>query len=329
MIIPVGHKAPDFMLLNHFGDPVRLAGLGGRKAILFFPTAFSTYCGNKIPGMDLIAASMKDKGIDHFLGISRESPWASSAFAAHMGLERYILLSDMDNFVARHWGTFIPSGNQRVNKRAFFLLDEQNRIRYAHDITADPAGFDLGALLMEMDRLFSGPPPAPLAWDGVIPEPEEEPLGITPAAGMGTPDFEGLNQQVKSVALSDYRGSKVLLIFFRFAFFPDCNELLLDFAKLGDSFAQRGVRMVAVSRDNPYTHRTWAKRFAIEGIDLISDMDSAIARDWGLFLGGQERGSRSMVFLLDSRGTVLWRQKIGKVRARPAAVAALSVIDDL
>ncbi|MDP6417948.1 MAG: redoxin domain-containing protein [Candidatus Krumholzibacteria bacterium] len=74
MILPVGHIAPDFNLINQTHQRSRLYDLSGPKAILFFPTAFSFYCGNKIPGVDALGADLKKAGFQHFLAISRESP---------------------------------------------------------------------------------------------------------------------------------------------------------------------------------------------------------------------------------------------------------------
>lgn len=329
MILPPGHVAPDFTLQNHLGERVRLYDLKGPKAVLFFPTAFSFYCGNKIPGVDALGEDMQRMGIKHFLGISRESVYASRNFAEALGLEHYVLYSDLDNRVARSWGTFIPRGSQRVNKRAFFILDGDNKVRFSHDITIQPSEFDITKLLLSLREVLSGPAPEPGEWSGPVEDSEDDPLMESPKLGERAPDFEVMDSRMNPVALSEYRGKKVVLVFYRYDFCPACNELLFDLARNREEFDKRDAVVLAINRDNPYTHRAWADEYGFIGAHLLSDMNGAVARRWGLFVGGPERAHRKGVFIINEEGRIIWKKVFPSLEATMPAVDVLAAMDRL
>ncbi|MDP6417949.1 MAG: redoxin domain-containing protein [Candidatus Krumholzibacteria bacterium] len=235
----------------------------------------------------------------------------------------------MDNRVACEWGTYIPSGTQRVNKRAFFLLDEENRIRYSHDITLKPSGFDLVWILSNLDSILGDPPPEPAPWDGPIPEEEEMPTGEIPAPGEEAPDFEVMESHMNPVALQDFRGRRVVLLFYQHDYSLACSELLLDYASQRGEFEKRDTVVLAINRDNPYTHRAFAKEFGFNDSHLLSDMNGAVARRWGLFVGGAERAHKKAVFLLDEKGRVLWSEVLKTQESLLPAREILAKLDEL
>lgn len=329
MIIPPGHKAPDFTLENHLGKRIQLYDLKGPKAVYFFPTAFSFYCGNKIPGMDALVPDMKLMGVRHFLAISRESIYANRNFCEALALEHFSLYSDLDNRVAREWGTFIPRGSQRVNKRAFFILDENNVVRFNHDITLQPAEFDLSRILMDLSDILAGPPPEAGDWDGPVEDQGELGVFETPCVGERAPDFQVMDYKMNPVALSDYRGKRVVLVFHRYDFYPACNEFLFSLARAREEFTKRGAVVLAINRDNPYTHKAWAEEYDFVGGHLLSDMNSAVAQRWGLYVGGPERAHRKGVFIIDKDGWIVWKKVFPRLDAVIPASEVLEALDQL
>jgi len=326
MILPPGHKAPDFTLDDHLGERVRLYDLEGPKCIFFYPTAFSFYCGNKIPGMDGMGNDMRDAGIRHFLAISRESVWANRHFAHMLGLEHYRLCSDLDNSVAKAWGTFIPRSSQRVNKRAFFVLDGDNVLRHSHDVTLRPAEFDLPRLLLDLEALLAGPPPEPGPWDGPIEDADESEIWDAPGPGDEAPGFEVMDFMMNPVTLKQYLGQKIVLVFYNYDFHPACDALLVDLAAHRDEFTRRGAVVLAINRDNPYTHKAWAEERGFIGAHLLSDMNSAVARRWGVYAGGPERAHRKAMFVIDEAGRVAWRKVFPKQETIVHSAEVLKVL---
>src|SRR2546423_13308240 len=105
------------------------------------------------------------------------------------------------------------------------------------------------------------------------------------AVGETAPDFALKDQNNQEVRLSDFRGSKaVLLVFYPLAFTGTCQgELCQVRDNLGD-FANDGGQVRTVSVDSPYSHKSWANQQGYE-FPLLSDFwpHGAVAQAYGVF----------------------------------------------
>lgn len=124
-----------------------------------------------------------------------------------------------------------------------------------------------------------------------------------PAVGDEAPDFSLRAHSGEQVTLSDYRGSKnVLLIFYPMDFSSVCNMQLPEFSARRDDFADLDAVVFGVNRDSVYTHRAWAAEYGID-VPLLSDMTFSVARQYGVHL--EHKGhSRRATFLIDKAGRV-------------------------
>ncbi len=152
---------------------------------------------------------------------------------------------------------------------------------------------------------------------------------MTVDVGSEAPDFELKDQNNQQVRLSDFRGSKaVLLVFYPLAFTGTCQgELCSVRDNIGD-FQSDTVQVLTVSVDSPYSHKVWAER---EGYDfpLLSDFwpHGAVAQAYGVFnekAGFANRGT----FLIDTAGVVRFAEQVGPGSPRDqdawrAAIASL------
>jgi peroxiredoxin Q/BCP len=103
-----GELAPDFILPDADGNPVHLAGLRGRRVILYF------YPRDDTPGCTAEACGFRDswqelgeEGIGVY-GISRDSGKSHQKFARKHALP-FTLLSDEDGAVARAYGGWVAT----------------------------------------------------------------------------------------------------------------------------------------------------------------------------------------------------------------------------
>lgn len=132
----VGDEAPDFELLNQFGEPVRLSELRGRNVVLvFFPFAFSGICTGELCEIrDNLAIF---EGADAVvLGISVDSKFAQRAYAEREGYA-FDLLADFwpHGAVAGQYGVFDPASG--MAKRGTFIIDASGIVRY---VVVNPRG---------------------------------------------------------------------------------------------------------------------------------------------------------------------------------------------
>ncbi|MBL8147908.1 MAG: peroxiredoxin [Anaerolineae bacterium] len=103
-----------------------------------------------------------------------------------------------------------------------------------------------------------------------------------PAVGELAPDFELLNQDGKTVRLSDFRGQKVVLFVFPKANTMGCNAQACGFRDEFEAISARNAVILGLSADSPETLEEW-KRSKQLPYDLLSDPEHAVIEAWGAY----------------------------------------------
>jgi peroxiredoxin len=126
------------------------------------------------------------------------------------------------------------------------------------------------------------------------------------AAGEPAPDFTLRDQDLEKVSLSDFRGGKVLLVFYPADFSPVCSDQLSLYQEVKPEIEAKGVRMLGVSVDGPYAHKAFQEKTGID-TTLLSDFEpkGEVARAYGSYLDRAGTANRTLV-LVDEEGTVAW-----------------------
>ncbi|CAH0287748.1 Putative peroxiredoxin Rv2238c [Arthrobacter sp. Bi83] len=150
-VVPaVGEQAPEFTLVNQFGEPVRLADFRGRNVVVvFYPFAFSGICTGELCEIrdNLAVFEHADAEV---LAISVDSKFALRAYAEQEGYG-FSLLADFwpHGAVAEQYGVFDAESGMAT--RGTFIIDGDGIIRY---VVVNPRGQarDLG----EYRRVLAG-----------------------------------------------------------------------------------------------------------------------------------------------------------------------------
>lgn len=132
----VGEEAPDFELVNQYGEPVRLSSLRGRNVVVvFYPFAFSGICTGELCEIRDNLAVFEDANAT-VLGVSVDSKFAQRAYAEKEGYS-FELLADFwpHGDVARKYGVF--DGGTGMALRGTFIIDAAGIIRY---VVVNPRG---------------------------------------------------------------------------------------------------------------------------------------------------------------------------------------------
>jgi peroxiredoxin len=126
------------------------------------------------------------------------------------------------------------------------------------------------------------------------------------AAGEPAPDFTLRNQDGKKVSLSDYRGRKVLLVFYPLDFSPVCSDQISIYQEVKPQIAERGVELIGISVDHVYAHKAFQQKLGID-TPLLADFEpkGEVARDYGAYVEKVGHANRSLV-LVDEEGVVEW-----------------------
>ncbi|MEQ1736869.1 MAG: peroxiredoxin [Rhodoglobus sp.] len=154
MALTTGITAPDFELLNQFGEHIRLSDFRGVTAValVFFPLAFTGTCTTELCELRDNLALFGVANVE-LIGISVDSKATLRAWAEHENYD-FTLLADFwpHGDVATKYGVFIEE--KGFANRATFVIDREGVIR-ASFVTAPGEARSLGAYTAALADLAS------------------------------------------------------------------------------------------------------------------------------------------------------------------------------
>ena len=125
--------------------------------------------------------------------------------------------------------------------------------------------------------------------------------------GSKAPEFELKSQHGETVKLSDFQGSKnVVLLFYPFSFTGVCTGELCALRDELPAFVNDDTQLLAVSCDSMFTQKVFAEREGLE-YPVLSDFwpHGEVARAYGVF--NEEKGCAVRgTFIIDKEGVVRW-----------------------
>ena len=126
------------------------------------------------------------------------------------------------------------------------------------------------------------------------------------AVGEQAPDFTLRNQDGEKVSLSDFRGRKVLLVFYPGDFSPVCGDQLSIYQEVKPEITAKGVELVGISVDGFFAHKAFQEKLGID-TTLLSDFEpkGEVARAYGSYVEKMGFANRTLV-LVDEDGKVAW-----------------------
>jgi peroxiredoxin Q/BCP len=132
-MISAGDSAPDFELPDQDGNPVSLAGLRGKRVVLYFYPKADT------PGCTTQACGIRDHAADYeaanavVLGVSPDPVKKVKRFHDKFDMN-FTLLADEDHEIAEAYGVWAEKSMYGKkywgNLRATFLIDEAGVVRH-------------------------------------------------------------------------------------------------------------------------------------------------------------------------------------------------------
>jgi peroxiredoxin len=76
-------------------------------------------------------------------------------------------------------------------------------------------------------------------------------------------------------------------------------------------FEAVNTQVLGISTDSPFSHENWAKSVGISHYPLLSDLQRAVARDYGVFWPEWNANNRA-TFVLDEAGVVRFIERYGR-----------------
>jgi peroxiredoxin len=126
------------------------------------------------------------------------------------------------------------------------------------------------------------------------------------AVGEPAPDFTLRDQDGEDVSLSDFKGRRVMLVFYPADFSPVCGDQLSIYQEVKPEIAEKGVELAGISVDSTYAHKAFQEKIGID-TPLLSDFEpkGEVARAYDSYIDGAGTANRTLV-LVDENGIVAW-----------------------
>ena len=139
----IGDTAPDFSLINQFGETVTLSEFKGKKnvVLVFYPLSFSGICTGELCELRDNFAQFNRAEVE-LLAISVDSKFVQKMYAEHEGY-KFSVLADFwpHGGVAKEYGVFIEESG--IANRATFVINKDG-VLVAKFVTAPGQARSLG-----------------------------------------------------------------------------------------------------------------------------------------------------------------------------------------
>lgn len=125
MTLIIGDAAPDFSLINQYGETVTLSEFKGKKnvVVVFYPLSFSGICTGELCELRDNFAQFERADVE-LLAISVDSKFVQKQFAESEGY-KFSVLADFwpHGAVAKAYGVFLEESG--ISNRATFVINKE------------------------------------------------------------------------------------------------------------------------------------------------------------------------------------------------------------
>jgi len=124
------------------------------------------------------------------------------------------------------------------------------------------------------------------------------------------PPFSSPNQNNEMINLSDYKGSKnVVLYFYPKDDTPGCTIQANQFTDLASEFAKVDTVVLGVSKDSCESHQAFIDKFGLK-VDLLADTSGELCDAYGVWQEKEKNGVKKMgivrsTFVINKEGVLV------------------------
>jgi len=139
--------------------------------------------------------------------------------------------------------------------------------------------------------------------------------------GDKAPDFSAKDELGNTVALSDYKGKKLVVFFYPKASTPGCTAEACNLNDNYERFRAQGYEILGVSADSAKRQSNFKNKYAFQ-YPLLADEDKAVIEAFGVwgpkkFMGKEYDGIHRTTFVIDENGVI--ETIISKVKTKAHA----------
>ena len=129
--------------------------------------------------------------------------------------------------------------------------------------------------------------------------------------GDQAPDFELVDTELKFRKLEEFKGKKVVILFFVAASSPVCEVELCTFRDSWNQISELGAQVIAISNDGPFANKAFAEKNNYN-FPVLGDYQSKTIRDYDVLLPDllhvkNYNAAKRSVFILNEEHKVIWK----------------------
>ena len=145
---------------------------------------------------------------------------------------------------------------------------------------------------------------------------------------MKAPEFHLASTPDQKVALSDFLGRPVVLVFYPADWSPVCSDQLSLYTELHEEFATYDAEVMGISVDGIWSHLAFAHERKYH-LPLLSDFEpkGEVARAYGVYRDNEGVCDRAL-FVVDRDHKVAWSY-VSPIGVNPGADGALRAVEEL
>ena len=129
--------------------------------------------------------------------------------------------------------------------------------------------------------------------------------------GQEAPQFTLVSSARKEVSLADFKGRKVVLHFFPFAFTGTCTTQLCTMRDNFGYYDGLNATILGISVDSPFTLAKFKEEYNYQ-FELLSDFNKKVSAAYGAlyahFALGLEGVSKRAAFVIDEEGKIIYAE---------------------
>jgi mycoredoxin-dependent peroxiredoxin len=131
---------------------------------------------------------------------------------------------------------------------------------------------------------------------------------MSATVGAPAPEFALKDQDQKEVKLSDFRGKKVVLVFYPLDWSPVCTKEHACIVNDKKQFEQLDAQVLGISVDSAWSHKAYADKMGIQ-YPLLADFQprGAVAARYGVYLEDKGITGRA-ISIIDRDGKLAWHK---------------------
>jgi len=148
--------------------------------------------------------------------------------------------------------------------------------------------------------------------------------------GQKAPNFEGINQDGKTIKLSDFAGKDLILYFYPKDNTPGCTAEACNLNDNYSSLTKQGFEVVGVSPDSATSHQKFIAKHNL-AFNLIADTEKKILKTynaWGekKMYGRTYEGVLRKTYIIDKEGKI--KLIINKVDTKNHTAQILKMLEE-